>query len=171
VHAVPLYKPANVNGVPFIAAPQAWGGFGRTGKGVKVASIDSGVDYTHANFGGPGTVAAYNAARASGTQAPDPKLVGPAAPKVKGGFDFVGDDYDADSSDPGFQPTPRPDANPLDCNQGTVGGHGSHTAGTISGFGVLDGKTYTGPYNATTIGDHAGHWTIGPGVAPNADLY
>ena len=40
----------------------------------------------------------------------------------------------------------EPDPNPLDCN-----GHGSHVAGTAAGFGVIaDGRTYTGPYNATT---------------------
>ena len=32
----------------------------------------------------------------------------------------------------GYQPIPHPDPNPLDCN-----GHGTHTAGTMAGFGVL----------------------------------
>src|SRR5213076_3394619 len=30
-------------------------------------------------------------------------------------------------------------------------------------------KTFTGPYNVSTVASHA--WTIGPGVAPRADLY
>ena len=30
-------------------------------------------------------------------------------------------------------------------------------------------RTYTGPYNATTISGNS--WTIGPGVAPKADIY
>jgi subtilisin family serine protease len=35
---------------------------GATGAGVKIAVIDSGIDYTHRNLGGPGTTAAYLAA-------------------------------------------------------------------------------------------------------------
>ena len=34
------------------------------GEGIKVAVIDTGIDYTHANFGGPGTAGAYTDARA-----------------------------------------------------------------------------------------------------------
>jgi subtilisin family serine protease len=168
VRAVQTFKPTNVNAIPFIKADQAWGSTGKTGEGVNVASIDSGIDYTHANFGGPGTRAAYLDAFAHDTQAPSPSLVGPAAPKVKGGTDFVGDAYNA--NDPAHS-TPQPDPNPLDCDHGTVGGHGSHTAGSLAGFGVLDGSTYTGSYDASTISSHAGHWTIGPGVAPKANIY
>jgi subtilisin family serine protease len=35
---------------------------GQSGQGIKVAVLDSGIDYTHAEFGGPGTAAAYEAA-------------------------------------------------------------------------------------------------------------
>ena len=126
--------------------------------------IDSGIDYTHANFGGPGTVAAYAAAAAASTLPADPSLFGPAAPKVKGGHDLVGDDYDPTSSDPAHGP--RPDPNPLDIERV---GHGSHIAGTIGGLGVTpEGTTYTGPYDAMT---HSRSFTIGPGVAPKAHLY
>jgi subtilisin family serine protease len=168
VRSVQVFRPSNEHGVPFINGPAAWG-FGKTGAGVNVASIDSGIDYTHANFGGPGTRAAYLDAFAHDTQAPNPSLVGLGAPKVKGGFDFVGDDYNADGTP--AQQVPHPDPNPLDCDHGTSGGHGSHTAGTLAGFGVLDGSTFTGPYNASTVSSHAGHWTIGPGVAPQASIY
>jgi minor extracellular serine protease Vpr len=164
VHSVRSFRPSNVHGVPYVGAPSAWGDFSRTGAGVSVAVIDTGVDYTHADFGGPGTTAAFDAANETSTAPPDPSLVGPGAPKVKGGTDFVGDDYNADS-DTAADKVPHPDPNPLDCN-----GHGSHTAGTATGFGVLsDGSTYSGPYNGTTISSH--DWNVGPGVAPQANLY
>src|SRR5262249_28500057 len=124
---------------------------------------DTGIDYTHANFGGPGTVDAFNAAAAASTQPANPALFGPNAPKVKGGTDLVGDAYDAGGT--GDALVPHPDPNPLDC-----AAHGSHVAGTIAGFGVLaDGTTYHGSYDQQTHATH--NFMIGPGVAPKADLY
>jgi subtilisin family serine protease len=158
---VRTYHLDNAESVPFIGAPQVWQGIpGFRGEGVKVAIIDTGVDYTQADFGGPGTPAAYQAALATDTAPPDPTLVGPNAPKVKGGIDLAGDAYDA--TDP--TSVPVPDSNPLDCND-----HGTHTAGTLAGFGITnDGKTYTGPYNTAA---YAQGFLVGPGVAPKADLY
>jgi subtilisin family serine protease len=159
-------KANNVRGIPLIGAPGVWDSLGIHGEGVKVGIIDTGIDYTHANFGGPGTSAAYDAAHAAETAAADPRYFGPQAPRVKGGIDLVGDSYNADPIDPKtYQPVPHPDPNPLDCN-----GHGSHVAGTAAGSGVLaNGTTYTGLYNATTVSGNS--WTVGPGVAPKADLY
>ena len=54
-----------------------------------VALVDTGIDYTHADFGGPGTERAYNRN--------DPNFVEPGSfptAKVIGGFDFVGSNYD-----------------------------------------------------------------------------
>jgi len=161
VVGVPKYNIKNVVSVPFIGAPEVWQGIpGFRGEHVKIAIIDTGIDYTHANFGGPGTVAAFAAAAATSAAPADPKLFGPNAPKVKGGTDLVGDDYDADITGS----VPVPDPNPLDCN-----GHGSHVSGTAAGFGVTnDGATYHGPYNEAA---YAAGFGIGPGVAPLADLY
>src|SRR5438128_4914108 len=129
--------PDNATSVPYIGAPTVWDApTNYRGEGIKIGVIDTGIDYTHANFGGPGTPADYTTAHATETAPANPAYFGPAAPKVKGGFDFVGDAYNGSN-------TPMPDPNPLDCN-----GHGSHVAGTAAGFGVTSGgATYAGPYN------------------------
>ena len=161
VKGVNTYERHNVIGVPRVQAPAVWAGLPHfRGEGMKVAIIDTGIDYTHADFGGKGTPDAFAAAFAASTLPADPAQFGPAAPKVKGGIDLVGDDYNSD--DP--TSVPRPDPNPLDCN-----GHGTHVAGTAAGFGVTSGgSTYTGPYDTTT---YSQSFLVGPGVAPKADLY
>ena len=96
VHSLFQVKPDNIHGIPLINAPAVWNGAaGFRGEGVKIAVIDTGIDYTHADFGGPGTVAAYDRGQRSDTAPANPALFGPAAPAVKGGIDLVGDDYDA----------------------------------------------------------------------------
>ncbi len=167
VRPLQLMKPDNVRGIPLIGTPAVWQSLGLHGEGMKIAIIDSGIDYTHANFGGPGTAAAYTAAHAKETLPADPRLFGPSAPRIKGGKDLVGDSYNPDPSNPlTYQPIPHPDPNPLDCN-----GHGSHVAGTAAGSGVTSaGTTYTGPYNAATLAA-PDSFSVGPGVAPKADLY
>ncbi len=119
------------NSVSFIGAARAHKELGITGKGVKVGIVDTGIDYTHAMFGGVGTKEAYKSIDPSGP------AVGYPSAKVVGGIDLVGTAYDAAS--PLFeQRIPLPDQNPLD-----EGGHGSHVAGTVAGIG--DGvKTYSG---------------------------
>jgi subtilisin family serine protease len=161
VLTVANYHLSNTESVPFIGAPAVWQATpGFRGETIKIAVIDTGIDYTHANFGGPGTPAAFAAAAAKSTLPADPKLFGPEAPKVKGGTDLVGDAYDG-----GLNNVPKPDPNPLDCE-----GHGSHTSGTAAGFGVgANGRTYKGPYD--TAAYKAEKFIIGPGVAPKADLY
>jgi minor extracellular serine protease Vpr len=158
VHGVQTYTIDNTVGVPYIGAPAAWNDLGLAGAGVKVGIIDTGIDYYHANFGGSGNPADF--------AADDGLTIGTAAfpsAKVAGGYDLVGDDYNAAGS--GAALIPHPDPDPLDCF-----GHGSHVAGTAAGQGVLsDGTTYPGPYNASTISGHS--WKIGPGVAPQATLY
>ena len=153
VHRLPLHNIDNSTSVPFIKAASAWAATsGNAGQGVKIAIIDTGVDYTHANFGGPGTVAAYNA---NNRNIIEPGTF-PTA-KVVAGFDFAGDAYTGTN-------TPVPDPDPLDCN-----GHGSHVAGTAAGLGVNgDGTTFLGPYDNSTP---FSSFLIGPGVAPRADIY
>jgi len=158
VRSLPTYTMDNVNGVPYIGAPGAWQNSGATGAGETVAVIDSGIDYTHADFGGPGTPAAYKAI--------NPTTITPGTfptAKVIAGYDFAGNNYD--SSGKLGSTTPTPDPNPIGC-----AAHGSHVAGTIAGDGVkANHTTYTGPYNSTTLADPAS-WVVGPGVAPEAKL-
>ncbi|PBC77675.1 PA domain-containing protein [Streptomyces sp. TLI_235] len=163
VHPVTLKRRANAHSVPLTGAPDVWSGpSGNTGAGVRIGIVDSGIDYTHADFGGPGTPEAF--AAVDGAE-PAPAALFPNA-KVIGGRDLVGDDYNPDPSSPHHQPVPHPDANPIDC---AANGHGTHVAGTAAGLGVTkDGKPYRGPYRA---GLDPAAFAVGPGAAPGAALY
>lgn len=153
---------SNSTAVPLQGAPQVWEGSGDLGQGMRIAIIDTGIDYTHANFGGPGTLSAYDTAHAAEASAPNPALF-PSA-KVAGGADLVGDAYDPDSDTASLH-VPHPDPNPLDCN-----GHGSHVAGSAAGLGEnANGTPYTGAYDASTTPFST--MRIGPGMAPAATLY
>jgi len=177
VYASKTYKRAAVlpgDGIPVTNAPQAWGGVpGFTGAGMKIAVLDTGIDYTHADFGGSGSSADYQCALANDTADPSTVICGghplsnyygPTAPKVKGGIDLVGDCYGGGGAGC-LDVAPHPDNNPLDCQ-----GHGTHTAGTAAGFGVdTNGNTYAGSYNQNTINDNP--FRIAPGMAPQADIY
>jgi len=159
VHRLVPKERTNFIGVPLIQAPAAWTGAAGTGKGISIGIIDDGIDYTHADFGGPGTVAAYDAAFAGKEAGQSPDY--PDLTKIAGGYDFAGNDYNAANP---AQMIPQPDDNPLGC-----GGHGTHVAGTAGGYGVAaDGTTYQGPWDESTPFDTMG---IGPGVAPEATLY
>lgn len=148
--------------VPYIGAAAVQAA-GVDGTGVRVAVLDSGIDYTHAFFGGPGTAAAYT--EAYGTTTSDPRTTTtdglfPTA-KVIGGFDFVGEVWPMpDEARCGKNPdgTPRAcliaDPDPIDCGPAAIpapcaGSHGSHVADIVGGN---DG------------GSHKG-------VAPGASLY
>src|SRR5215475_10086494 len=72
VHRIQLMTPDNIHGVPLIGAPAVWDGLnGFHGEGIKVAVIDTGIDWTHADFGGAGTPQAYLDAHANETQPAD----------------------------------------------------------------------------------------------------
>ena len=146
-------------------APQGWAAYGDLGANSKIAIIDTGIDYTHADFGGSGNPADYQAALANDTAAP----TFPDPNKIAGGYDFVGDDYDADPEDTTYQPTPHPDPNPLDC-----AGHGTHVAGIAAGYGENpDGSKFTGDYLSlpTDAASYQALFRIGPGMAPKAKIY
>lgn len=125
VQPVSIVRKTLETSVPFIGATQVWNDFGVRGQGMRVAIVDTGIDYTHASFRGEGTVAAY--------EANDPTFIEPGSfptTKVIGGFDFVGENYDVLDSDTSND-TPRPDFDPLDED-----GHGTHTGSTVAGQNV-----------------------------------
>ena len=160
-------KIANANIANLIKAINTWKYAGGTGEGVSVGVIDTGLDYTHADFGGVGTVEAYESALATET-ASDWRDGLPALgqAKVAGGFDFVGNDYDADPDSEAYQPVPHPDNNPIDCND-----HGTHVSGSATGYGVTaEGETFEGDYAALTPAEVL-DMKVGPGMAPEASLY
>jgi subtilisin family serine protease len=159
-------SPKNAASDLYTRAYDAWTATGRTGEGVNVAVIDTGLDYTQADFGGPGTTAAYQDALAS-TGTPAASWYDPA--KFHGGYDFAGPTYNADPSDEEhYQPVPAPDANPID---GKGGDHGTHVAGTAAGYGLnADKTTFRGDYSSLTRQQVQDMW-VGPGSAPQAGLY
>lgn len=125
--------------VPLIGAAAAQA-HGFTGTGIRVAVLDTGIDYTHASLGGPGTLTAYT--DAYGTSTGDSKNTTrdglfPTA-KVVDGYDFVGEDWDGSNSSPPL----AEDDDPIDCSPtviGCDGGHGTHVADIIAGVGTHPG--------------------------------
>ena len=113
------------NAVGLTGADIAHNELGLDGSGVTIAVMDSGLDYTLPEFGG---------------------CLGPSC-KVRGGFDLVGDDYNATSTSRAFQPIPHPDSDPMPCNPNAAdraevlgagtsdAGHGTHVAGIAAADG------------------------------------
>lgn len=116
--------------VPYIGATPLQNA-GVDGAGVRVAVIDSGVDYTHRNLGGAGTVAAFEAAYGTSMASSANKTLDAQFPsdKVVGGYDFVGESWPNGALEP--------DPDPIDFE-----GHGTHVADIIAGRSA-DG-THTG---------------------------
>jgi subtilisin family serine protease len=120
IDAPPKGEPISPNlftAIQMTGADIAQNELGFTGKGVKVAVVDTGIDVDHQDLGGDGV-----ARHESG--------LFPTA-RVAYGYDFVGDDFNAD--DPATS-TPVPDSNPDDC-----AGHGTHVAGIIGANGKVKG--------------------------------
>src|SRR4051812_17309624 len=86
-----------------VKAPEVWATAtaGSLGENSKIAIIDTGVDYTHADLGGVGTEQEYQDSKAQLGEPVSPNEF--PGPKVIGGFDIVGDDYDADPNDSTFE--------------------------------------------------------------------
>jgi len=122
-----------------IGADVAQNELGFDGTGVKIAIMDSGVDYTLPELGG---------------------CFG-AGCKVAGGFDLVGDSYDANPADSTYQPIPHPDSDPAPCDPNVAdaranqpgggesdAGHGTH----VAGIAAADGRGHTGEVTGVAPG-------------------
>ncbi|MFF3024416.1 S8 family serine peptidase [Gottfriedia sp. NPDC057948] len=115
---------------------------GYTGKGIKVAVLDTGVDYNH-----PDISPAYKGYRAQ--PGVDPKTINPNSVK---GWDFV--DNDADPMETTYADWVKAGKpNPTNNGSDYYTEHGTHVSGTIVGQGKNDS-------DYSTIG-----------IAPDADLY
>ena len=164
VHVIQPDERSAFSDIDFLGARSFWnktlpGIAGIDGDNVKVAVIDTGLDYIHTNFGGSGASSAYAEV---GDKSGVPNAYFPTS-KVAGGYDFAGDNYSATGGD-GTSNIPEPDPNPFDAN-----GHGTGTASIVGGYGVnYGGATYWGAYDSST--DIAG-LKISPGFAPKAQLY
>jgi subtilisin family serine protease len=156
VERLRVYERLTAKSVPAIGAKTVWGTLttGFDGAGVRIAVIDSGLDYTHAMFGGAGTKEAYQSNDAT-------KIEEGTFPTDKvDGWDFAGKDYS------GADDVPLPDGDPLD-RSGY--GHGTHVAGIVAGVGVTkQGRPYEGDYYA---GLDYSEFLLRPGVAPKAKLF
>ena len=114
--------------VPYIGA-KAVQDAGVTGKGVKVAVLDSGIDYTHSALGGAGA-AAY--------AANNPTVIEPGTfptAKVKGGYDFIGSAWTGGTGTPAEAPDPDPLDDGALVSSNTGVGHGTHVSDIIGGKG------------------------------------
>jgi minor extracellular serine protease Vpr len=119
-------SPNDASSLAMIGADVVQSELGYTGEGIKVAVMDTGIDYDHQALGGDG-VARENS------------HVFPTA-RVTMGYDFVGDAYNADDTSPAYNPVPTPDPYPDDCY-----GHGTHVAGIIGANDPVTGLKGVAP--------------------------
>ena len=114
-HAMPrtaTVSPDLATAIQMTRADIAQNELGLSGRGVRVAVMDTGIDYDNPDLGGG---------------------FGPGK-RVFTGWDFVGDAYNADPTSASYNPVPTPDPDPDDC-----AGHGTHVAGIIGAKGEVTG--------------------------------
>lgn len=120
--AQPTNDPELATALAMTGADVAQSELGYTGRGIRVAIMDTGIDYDHPDLGGDGVD------RENSRVFPTRRVVA--------GYDFVGDAFNADPSSSAYNPTPQPDPYPDDCGDA---GHGTHVAGIVGANGRVKG--------------------------------
>jgi minor extracellular serine protease Vpr len=106
---------------------------GLTGQGIRVAVMDTGIDYDHPDLGG---------------------CFG-AGCRVETGWDFVGNSFNANPGSPAYDPVAVPGPDPDDCN-----GHGTHVAGIVGASGGVTGVAPEVTFGAYKVFGCAGSTTV-----------
>ncbi|MGA4507003.1 S8 family serine peptidase [Propionibacteriaceae bacterium G1746] len=127
INATSSATPDMASAINMTGASIAQNELGLSGKNIKIGIIDTGIDIDHPDLGGNGTPGST----------PFPTT------KVAYGYDFVGDDYNAEI--PGSRPVP--DNNPDDCE-----GHGTHVAGIAAADGNPSAEGVRGVAPKATLG-------------------
>jgi hypothetical protein len=156
IHRVSNYDIHMSETVPYIGAARVQKN-GFDGTGIKIAILDSGIDYTHAEMGGPGTVDSYYAAYEDFTSRDG---LFPTA-KVIEGYDFVGELWPNGPL--------LPDNDPIDLN-----GHGTAVADIAAGLnGVAPGASLYAVKVCSAIGSQCSGIAVIQGMDyamdPNGD--
>ena len=128
----PFSDPELATALAMTGADIAQNELGYSGAGVRVAIMDTGVDYDHPDLGG---------------------CFGPGC-RVVTGYDLVGDAYNADTASTAYNPVPAPDNLPDDCN-----GHGTHVAGIVGANGGARGVAPDVTFGAYRVFGCAGSTT------------
>lgn len=128
VSRAPEHEPAMDDSRPHIGATRVADELGWDGQGTTIAIIDTGIDYMHVAFAGSGDVEAR-----ADDDPTDPDDNGFPTEKVIGGYDFVGEFYNAGCASAACTTEPTPDDDPID-----DGSHGTHVAGIAAAFEAGD---------------------------------
>ncbi|MGI9648793.1 MAG: S8 family serine peptidase [Acidimicrobiia bacterium] len=117
--ATAISGPDLATAIQMTGADVAQSELGLSGAGIRVGVMDTGIDYDHPDLGGCFGVGC----------------------RVETGWDFVGDDFNADDTASSYNPIPVPDPDPDDCQ-----GHGTHVSGIVgangAAVGVAPGVTF-----------------------------